>query len=161
MYVKNLPENITQDRLKELSEHHGKITKVVLPSAKTGQEKSRFGFVHFAERSSAMKALKNAEKYEIDGSFYFPMFSLVIVDWTVIYGKHCFFWGWTGQTLECSLAKPQANSHKPAVLPAYPPHLGYGGMIGSAIGAGFGTAGFAQVALRLVEFNLLVLQYSK
>ena len=157
MYVKNLPENITQDRLKELSEHHGKITKVVLPSAKTGQEKSRFGFVHFAERSSAMKALKNAEKYEIDGSFYFPMFSLVIVDWTVIYGKHCFFWGWTGQTLECSLA----NSHKPAVLPAYPPHLGYGGMIGSAIGAGFGTAGFAQVALRLVEFNLLVLQYSK
>ncbi|KAG4396489.1 hypothetical protein GLYMA_19G194971v4 [Glycine max] len=132
VYVKNLPENITQDRLKELSEHHGKITKVVLPSAKTGQEKSRFGFVHFAERSSAMKALKNAEKYEIDG-----------------------------QTLECSLAKPQANSHKPAVLPAYPPHLGYGGMIGSAIGAGFGTAGFAQVALRLVEFNLLVLQYSK
>ncbi|KAL2953719.1 hypothetical protein AAZX31_19G181100 [Glycine max] len=128
VYVKNLPENITQDRLKELSEHHGKITKVVLPSAKTGQEKSRFGFVHFAERSSAMKALKNAEKYEIDG-----------------------------QTLECSLA----NSHKPAVLPAYPPHLGYGGMIGSAIGAGFGTAGFAQVALRLVEFNLLVLQYSK
>ncbi|KAG5083956.1 hypothetical protein JHK82_054121 [Glycine max] len=108
VYVKNLPENITQDRLKELSEHHGKITKVVLPSAKTGQEKSRFGFVHFAERSSAMKALKNAEKYEIDG-----------------------------QTLECSLAKPQANSHKPAVLPAYPPHLGYGGMIGSAIGAGF------------------------
>ncbi|KAG4928439.1 hypothetical protein JHK85_054925 [Glycine max] len=104
VYVKNLPENITQDRLKELSEHHGKITKVVLPSAKTGQEKSRFGFVHFAERSSAMKALKNAEKYEIDG-----------------------------QTLECSLA----NSHKPAVLPAYPPHLGYGGMIGSAIGAGF------------------------
>lgn len=83
------------------------------------------------------------------------------MDWTVIYGKHCFFWGWTGQTLECSLAKPQANSHKPAVLPAYPPHLGYGGMIGSAIGAGFGTAGFAQVALRLVEFNLLVLQYSK
>ncbi|KHN02215.1 Polyadenylate-binding protein, cytoplasmic and nuclear [Glycine soja] len=122
VYVKNLPENITQDRLKELSEHHGKITKVVLPSAKTGQEKSRFGFVHFAERSSAMKALKNAEKYEIDG-----------------------------QTLECSLAKPQANSHKPAVLPAYPPHLGYGGMIGSAIGAGFGTAGFAQVALRLMD----------
>ncbi|KAL5155528.1 Heterogeneous nuclear ribonucleoprotein Q [Glycine soja] len=118
VYVKNLPENITQDRLKELSEHHGKITKVVLPSAKTGQEKSRFGFVHFAERSSAMKALKNAEKYEIDG-----------------------------QTLECSLA----NSHKPAVLPAYPPHLGYGGMIGSAIGAGFGTAGFAQVALRLMD----------
>lgn len=114
VYVKNLPENITQDRLKELFEHHGKITKVVLPSAKSGQEKSRFGFVHFAERSSAMKALKNTEKYEIDG-----------------------------QLLECSLAKPQANSQKPALLPTYPPHLGYG-MVGGAIGAGYGAAGFAQ-----------------
>ncbi|QCD98068.1 heterogeneous nuclear ribonucleoprotein R [Vigna unguiculata] len=122
LYVKNLPGNITQDRLKELFEHHGKITKVVVPSAKAGQEKSRYGFVHFAERSSAMKALKNTEKYEIDG-----------------------------QTLECSLAKPQAdqkssgaaNQQKSALLPTYPPHLGYG-MIGGAIGAGYGAAGFAQ-----------------
>ena len=67
IYVKNLPKNITQDQLREVFEHHGKITKVVLPPAKAGQEKSRFGFVHFAERSSAMKALKNTEKYEIDG----------------------------------------------------------------------------------------------
>lgn len=67
VYVKNLPKNITQDQLKNLFDHHGKITKVVLPPAKAGQEKSRFGFVHFAERSSAMKALKNTEKYEIDG----------------------------------------------------------------------------------------------
>lgn len=70
--MKNLPKNITQDQLKELFEHHGKITKVVLPSAKVGHEKSRFGFVHFMERSSAMKALKNTEKYEIDGKqFHF------------------------------------------------------------------------------------------
>lgn len=72
VYVKNLPENITQDRLKGLFEHHGKIAKVVLPPAKAGHEKSRFGFVHFTERSSAMKALKNTEKYEIDGTFSFP-----------------------------------------------------------------------------------------
>lgn len=70
MYVKNLPKDITQDDLKELFDHHGKITKVVLPPAKAGQEKSRFGFVHFAERASAMKALKNTEKYEIGGKFY-------------------------------------------------------------------------------------------
>lgn len=125
VYVKNLPKDITQERLRELYEHHGKITKVVLPPAKTGQEKSRFGFVHFAERSSAMKALKNTEKYEIDG-----------------------------QILECSLAKPQAdqrssgaaNSQKPTLLPSYPPRLGYG-MVGSpysAVGAGYGAAGFAQ-----------------
>lgn len=68
LYIKNLPKDITQDRLRELFEFHGKITKVVLPPAKAGQEKSRFGFVHFGERSSAMKALKNTEKYEIDGN---------------------------------------------------------------------------------------------
>lgn len=69
VYVKNLPKNVTQDQLKKLFEHHGKITKVVLPPAKAGQERSRIGFVHFAERSSAMKALKNTEKYELDGDY--------------------------------------------------------------------------------------------
>ncbi|KAK9995425.1 hypothetical protein SO802_020111, partial [Lithocarpus litseifolius] len=59
-------KNVTQDQLQKLFEHHGKITKVVLPPAKSGQEKSRIGFVHFGERSSAMKALKNIEKYELD-----------------------------------------------------------------------------------------------
>ncbi|XP_043722256.1 heterogeneous nuclear ribonucleoprotein Q-like [Telopea speciosissima] len=125
VYVKNLPKNVTQDKLRELFEHHGEITKVVLPPAKSGQEKSRFGFVHFAERSSAMKALKNTEDYEIDG-----------------------------QVLECSLAKPQAdrkadggvNSQKAALLPTYPPRVGYG-LVGGpygALGAGYGAAGFAQ-----------------
>jgi len=71
LYVKNLPGNITQDRLKELLEHYGKITKVIAPSSKAGQEKSKYGFVHFAETSSAMKALKNIEKYEIDGSLFY------------------------------------------------------------------------------------------
>lgn len=78
VYVKNLPQNVTQDQLKELFEHHGKITKVVLPAAKSGQEQSRIGFVHFAERSGAMKALKNTENYELDGNvlsaFPFPPF---------------------------------------------------------------------------------------
>ncbi|XP_062083018.1 heterogeneous nuclear ribonucleoprotein Q-like [Humulus lupulus] len=125
VYVKNLPKNVTQDQLKKLFEHHGKITKVVLPPAKAGQEKSRIGFVHFAERSSAMKALKNTEKYELDG-----------------------------QVLECSLAKPQTdqksagpNVQKSGLLPAYPPRAGFG-MVGGpygALGAGYGTTpGFAQ-----------------
>ncbi|KAK7355003.1 hypothetical protein VNO80_14248 [Phaseolus coccineus] len=80
-------------------EHHGKIRKVVVTSAKAGQEMSRYGFVHFAER----------------------------------------------QTLEASLAKPQAdqksswvaNQHKSVA-----PHLGYD-MVG-AIEVGYGAAGFAQ-----------------
>jgi RNA recognition motif-containing protein len=76
VYIKNLPADITQNRLRELFEHHGKITKVALPPAKAGQEKSRYGFVHFADRSSAMKALKNTEKYEIDGTFSIPFLIL-------------------------------------------------------------------------------------
>ena len=67
IYVKNLPKTVTQDQLKKLFERHGKITKVVLPPAKSGQEKNRIGFVHFAERSSAMKALKDTEKYGLNG----------------------------------------------------------------------------------------------
>lgn len=115
IYIKNLPKNITDDKLKEVFEHHGEITKVVLPPAKPGHEKSRYGFIHFAERSSAMKAVKDTEKYEIDG-----------------------------QKVECSLAKPQtdqkasggSSSQKSALLPSYPPRLGYG-LAGSAYGAGF------------------------
>jgi len=119
IYVKNLPRDITQDQLKELFRHHGKITKLVLPPAKSGREKSRYGFVHFADRSSAMKAIEDTEKYELDG-----------------------------QVLECSLAKPPIekkndpvlNSQKP-LLSTYPLR-GYGGMMG----AGYGFAGNYGVA---------------
>lgn len=76
--MKNLPKNVTQDQLKKLFEHHGKITKIVLPPAKPGQEKNRIGFIHFAERSSAMKALKNTEKYELDGNFCFLVHTLCV-----------------------------------------------------------------------------------
>lgn len=57
--------------------------------------------------------------------------------------------------MECSLAKPPAdqkssggpNSQKPALLPTYPPRLGYGLVGGAygALGAGYGGAGFGQV----------------
>ncbi|CAI0398311.1 unnamed protein product [Linum tenue] len=105
LYVKNLPKDVTQDQLKNLFDCHGQITKVVLPPAKLGQENNRIGFVHFADRSSAMKALNSTEKYELNG-----------------------------QTLECSLAKPQAdqkavglsNIQNPGILPSFPPYAGYG-----------------------------------
>lgn len=81
--MKNLPKDVTQDQLRKLFEHHGEITKVVLPPAKSGQEK-RFGFVHFAERSTAMKALKNTEKYELNGNVlsienYMPQYASNLV----------------------------------------------------------------------------------
>ncbi|KAI9074422.1 hypothetical protein K1719_043616 [Acacia pycnantha] len=130
VYVKNLPKDVTGDELKKLFEHHGKISKVVLPPAKSGQEKNRIGFVHFVEKSSAMKALKNTERYELNG-----------------------------QVLECSLAKPQvdksggSNTQKSGLLPSYPPHVGYN-LIGGAyggLGAGYGAAGLAQVAHPMIH----------
>ncbi|KAG8093544.1 hypothetical protein GUJ93_ZPchr0012g20102 [Zizania palustris] len=106
VYVKNLPKNVTQAQLKKLFEHHGEITKVVLPPSRAGHD-NRYGFVHFKERFMAMKALQNTERYELDGQF-----------------------------LDCSLAKPPAADKKDdtvslpsskgaPLLPSYPP-LGYG-----------------------------------
>ncbi|CAM0874362.1 unnamed protein product [Alopecurus aequalis] len=79
VYVKNLPKNVTLEQLKSLFERHGEITKVVIPPSKNGHDK-RYGFVHFKDRHMAMKAVKNTEKYELDGHL-----------------------------LDCSLAKPPAD----------------------------------------------------
>ncbi|KAB2631521.1 polyadenylate-binding protein 4-like [Pyrus ussuriensis x Pyrus communis] len=117
VYVKNLPKDITQDQLKDLFEHHGKITKVVLPPAKAGQEKSRFGFVHFAERACAMKALKNTEKYEIDGlNFLQPL----------IYGR-----GPTPAGMAMMpMLLPDGRIGYPGVQPQMPPPQSRGGRSG-------------------------------
>ncbi|GAU13697.1 hypothetical protein TSUD_348010, partial [Trifolium subterraneum] len=69
LYVKNIPENVTTDQLKELFRRHGEVTKVVMPPGKAGGKRD-FGFIHYAERSSALKAVKETEKYEIDGYAY-------------------------------------------------------------------------------------------
>jgi hypothetical protein len=66
LYVKNLPKTVTEEQLRTLFEHLGEITKVILPPAKAGHE-NRYGFVHFKERHMAIKALKNTERYELDG----------------------------------------------------------------------------------------------
>ncbi|KAG1359136.1 heterogeneous nuclear ribonucleoprotein Q [Cocos nucifera] len=124
LYLKNLPENVTPEKLRELFEHHGEVTKVVLPPAKAGQKRD-FGFIHFAERSSALKAVKGTEKYEIDG-----------------------------HVVDVALAKPQvdkkpdyaSNSSKPGLLPSLPPYPAYGytGDPYGAYGGGYGAAGFGQ-----------------
>ncbi|KAJ0051860.1 hypothetical protein Pint_00657 [Pistacia integerrima] len=120
LYVKNIPENISTEQLKELFQRHGEVTKVVMPPGKSG--KRDFGFIHYAERSSALKAVKETEKYEIDG-----------------------------QLLEVVLAKPQADKKPEGVYPysagvhsTHLPHTGYGGFGGNpygAVGGGFGVAG--------------------
>jgi len=116
LYVKNLPKTVTEKQLKKLFEHLGEITKVILPPAKAGHE-NRYGFVHFKERYMAIKALKNTERYELDG-----------------------------QLLDCSLAKADKKddtvsvptAKKGPLLPSYTP-LGYG--LAGANPLGNGLAG--------------------
>ncbi|KAK9713608.1 hypothetical protein RND81_06G039200 [Saponaria officinalis] len=120
LYVKNLPDGATPEQLKELFQRHGEVTKVVLPPAKNGQGKGNFGFIYFGERSSALKAVKETEKYEING-----------------------------QSLEVMMAKPQTDKKTdPAAsfnaAGSFLPQAAYGfagNPYGAALGAGYGVAG--------------------
>ncbi|CAA0808858.1 RNA-binding (RRM/RBD/RNP motifs) family protein [Striga hermonthica] len=124
LYVKNIPENTSIEQLKELFQQHGEVTKVVMPPAKSGGKRD-FGFVHYAERLSALKAVKETEKYEING-----------------------------QLLEVVLAKPQTEKRFDAAsplnpqMPNYIPHPGYAGIPVSPfapMAAGYSAAaGFQQ-----------------
>lgn len=126
VYVRNLPDNATQEELCKLFEHHGEITKVVLPPSKPGQAKRDFGFIHFADRSSALKAIEKTEKYELEG-----------------------------RVLETSLARAPPEKRETlyqplrgGLLPHYQSRAGYGysgsHMYGAA-GSGFGSSrGYGQ-----------------
>ncbi|CAL0315419.1 unnamed protein product [Lupinus luteus] len=126
LYVKNIPENTSTEELKEVFSHHGEVTKVVMPPSRAGGKRD-FGFIHYAERSSALKATKDGEKYEING-----------------------------QVLEVVLAKPQTErkpdggyAYNPGFQPNHFSQPGYGGgfagnLYGSS-GGGYGVAaGFQQ-----------------
>lgn len=112
LYLKNIPENTSTEQLKEIFQRHGEVTKVVMPPAKAGGKRD-FGFVHYAERSSALNAVKEADKFEVNGQY-----------------------------LEVVLAKPQndrksdgTNSHHSAPHPNYIPHSVYGGFAANPYGA--------------------------
>ncbi|KAJ4876668.1 RNA-binding (RRM/RBD/RNP motifs) family protein [Raphanus sativus] len=120
LYVKNIPENTSTEQLKELFQRHGEVTKIVTPPGKGG--KRDFGFVHYAERSSALRAVKDSERYEING-----------------------------QPLEVVLAKPQAerkhdSSYTYGAAPtpapfALPTFGGFAAPAYGAMGSGLGIAG--------------------
>lgn len=80
LYVKNIPENTSTEQLKELFQRHGEVTKIVTPPGKGG--KRDFGFVHYAERSSALKAVKDSERYEINGKLYTCLLKVFGLFWS-------------------------------------------------------------------------------
>ncbi|GAY40363.1 hypothetical protein CUMW_051350 [Citrus unshiu] len=162
LYVKNIPDNTSTEKIKELFQRHGEVTKVVMPPGKSG--KRDFGFIHYAERSSALKAVKDTEKYEIDVvcpkriQFYI----VKAIQWSSLNFslpsllERCTQRTITaGQVLEVVLAKPQTDKktegtfpYSPGLVPTHLPHAGYGGFAGTpygSVGAGFGVAaGFQQ-----------------
>lgn len=125
VYVRNLPESATQEQVWKLFEPHGEISKVVLPQSKPGQAKRDFGFIHYVDRSSALRAVEKGEKYELDG-----------------------------RELEASLAKPPSEKRPGAmnapfgagILPQfYQSRAGYGYDMYGIMGAGFGSSrGYGQ-----------------
>ncbi|KAK7275428.1 hypothetical protein RIF29_16545 [Crotalaria pallida] len=126
LYVKNIPENTSTEQLKELFSRHGDVTKVVMPPSKAGGKRD-FGFIHYAERSSALKAVNDGEKYEVNG-----------------------------QMLEVVLAKPQTEKkfdggypYNPGFQPNHFPHPGYsGGFAGNPYGSSGGGYGVAAASFQ-------------
>ncbi|ERN08261.1 heterogeneous nuclear ribonucleoprotein R [Amborella trichopoda] len=122
VYVKNLPEDVKQEQLKEIFEPHGEVTRIVLPPVKPGQ--GAYGFIHFAKRASALNAVNETKKYEING--------------------HAF---------EATMAKPQtdrrndpASAYRGSYIPPYSSHADYGvgGTAYGALGGSSRAGGFTQ-----------------
>lgn len=67
VYVKGLTEKATEEGLREVFSRFGEVSKVVLPAPKPGLTFRDFGFVHFAERPDALKALEQSNKLEVNG----------------------------------------------------------------------------------------------
>eukprot|EP00271_Cylindrocystis_brebissonii_P014310 TRINITY_DN3562_c0_g2_i1.p1 TRINITY_DN3562_c0_g2~~TRINITY_DN3562_c0_g2_i1.p1 ORF type:complete len:642 (+),score=194.84 TRINITY_DN3562_c0_g2_i1:113-2038(+) len=122
VYVKGLPEDTTEDELREALSVHGEVTRVLLPAPKPGMPPRDFGFVHFADRSMALKACE-AAKTEL-----------------------------RGKPLEVSLAKPQLDRrdrpspHHDGPPYAYPP--GRGGLLPQYSERGGGGGRYAPSASR-------------
>lgn len=90
VYVGNLPPDTTEETLKAAFEKYGAIERTFIPRARDSglggqdlgqsqshsQPRANFGFVHFLERTSAVKAVEDEEKPEVNG-----------VKVTVKYGK--------------------------------------------------------------------------
>jgi len=66
VYVRHLPDKVTEESLRKLFEPFGKITRVIMPTQKPGQKRRDFGFVHYGERAHALAAIEgvNGKQFE-------------------------------------------------------------------------------------------------
>jgi len=67
VYVGNLPFSVTQDELKEAFSKFGEVTEVVLITDKFSGRSKGFGFVSFAKKDDAEKAVAEMNDKEFQG----------------------------------------------------------------------------------------------
>lgn len=70
IYVGNLPETVTDSKIKDVFAAYGEVESVVIPRSKEDSSKPRdYCFVHYKDRASALKAVEAGEtdKPELDG----------------------------------------------------------------------------------------------
>jgi polyadenylate-binding protein len=67
VYVKNLAETVTSDKLKEVFGHFGPITNVVIMTDETGKSKG-FGFVNFNDPTDAKNAVDTLNGTQLEGA---------------------------------------------------------------------------------------------
>jgi nucleolar protein 4 len=66
VFIRNLPFNITEEKIKETFSKFGEINEVHLPKKETGELKG-FGFIQFVEKKDALKAIKEMDNFKFDG----------------------------------------------------------------------------------------------
>ena len=67
VYVGNLPFKVRDNELKELFAKYGEVTEAVVIVDKFNGRSKGFGFVTFADDSSAQKAIEEMNEKEMEG----------------------------------------------------------------------------------------------
>lgn len=69
IFVKNIPEDITEEKFKELFSQFGTITSLKLgakpPESKSGKKRTRYGFINYESNEQAVKAIEDMNEYEL------------------------------------------------------------------------------------------------
>ncbi|KAL0028222.1 hypothetical protein WJX79_002460 [Trebouxia sp. C0005] len=140
VYVGGLIAGASEKELKEVFEalNMGSVEKVVIPGKKPDKEFPDYGFVHFNDRSSAVKLVEECERSESPRQLEYP----------------------TGNNLQIKMARPQVNAQQQPGAQfgrapvggrgAYAPRGGRGGRGGydqygynqGQFGSGYGGGGY-------------------